>query len=76
MLRQLLDERGEAYPVAFDADELDAYMWELDAPYSKQATALGGLQVAARGRSADERRILAERLVGVYVGAGSKSACP
>lgn len=38
--------------MASDADELDSYIWRLDAPYEKQATALGGLQVAVRGRVA------------------------
>jgi hypothetical protein len=51
-LNQQLDRYGEAFPVGPpDAKDLHNFMWQLDAPYVEQRTALGGLAIEAKGRS-------------------------
>lgn len=52
-LRERLDKRHEIYPVNNPgAADLDAFMFESDAPYQGGATADGGVQILAKGRSA------------------------
>lgn len=52
-LKQKLDRHGEAFPVpAPDPRDLHQFMWQLDAPYVEQPTAVGGLAIEAKGRSA------------------------
>ena len=53
-LRARIDEdRREVFPVAKpDAAELDAFMFEADAPYERRIIADGGMEILARGRSA------------------------
>jgi len=52
-VRAKLDEHLEAFPVREpDLDDLDQYMWKLDAPYAHSQTELGGVSIEAKGRSA------------------------
>ena len=53
MLRDRLDEHGEAFPLpAPDLDDLHRHMWETDSPYEKRVTVNGGVELRAKGRSA------------------------
>jgi hypothetical protein len=57
-------EHREIYPIAKpDAVDLDAFMFECDAPYEKRVTADVGLEIKAAGRSAVVLHTLLERLV-------------
>jgi hypothetical protein len=52
-VRRKLDASGEAFPVREpDLADLERYMWKLDAPYVKKQTAVAGVTIEARDRSA------------------------
>lgn len=52
-VRGKLDRQGEAFPVlAPDLNDLERYMWNVDAPFVRADTAVGGVAIEARGRSA------------------------
>jgi hypothetical protein len=54
LLRRRLDERGEIFRVAApDLADLDRVMWNADAPFERRPTTDGGVEVLARGRSAN-----------------------
>jgi hypothetical protein len=48
-----MDERGDIFAVGRpDVADLDAFTWECDAPFERHATADGGVEIRAEGRSA------------------------
>ncbi|HTA89765.1 MAG TPA: hypothetical protein VK745_09330 [Polyangiaceae bacterium] len=52
-VRRKLDASGEAFPVSEpDLADLERYMWNLDAPYVHKKTAVGGVLIEAKDRSA------------------------
>ncbi len=52
-VRRWLDAHREAFPVREpDLGDLERYMWQVDAPFVQQATAVGGVLIEAKGRSA------------------------
>ena len=52
-VRLKLDEHGEAYPVREpDLADLERYMWKLDAPFVQTHSAVGGVAISAKARSA------------------------
>lgn len=53
VLRERMDGRREIFPVSNPgAEDLHKFMFESDSPYEGGATADGGLQIRAKGRSA------------------------
>jgi hypothetical protein len=62
-LRQHLDDEGEAFPAHLDFEDLDRHMREYQATFEKQTSAAGGVQLIARGRSAEA---LALWLAGIF----------
>jgi hypothetical protein len=54
LLRRRMDERGEIFPVAApDLADLDRLMGNADAPFVRRPTTDGGMEIFARGRSAE-----------------------
>jgi hypothetical protein len=54
LLRRRMDEHGEIFPVAApDLSDLDRVMWNADAPFERRPTTDGGMEIVARGRSAE-----------------------
>jgi hypothetical protein len=52
-LRTRVDGRRELFPVKQpDAEDLERFMFDADAPYDRRPTRDGGLELLARGRSA------------------------
>jgi hypothetical protein len=57
-------EGWSIFPVgAPDVVDLDRFMWDLDSPYGRKATADGGLEIVAKGRSAVALAVWLEDLV-------------
>jgi hypothetical protein len=53
LLAVRVDEHREVHPVAKpDAEDLDRFMFDADAPYGHRRTSDGGMEIIARGRSA------------------------
>jgi hypothetical protein len=48
-----------------DVADLDRFMWDLDSPFERKATADGGLEILAKGRSALALAVWLEDLVRV-----------
>lgn len=66
LLRDRMDERGDIFPVAKpDPDDLDKFMWDVDAPFARHTTTDGGLEILAKGRSAVTLLVWLEGIVGV-----------
>jgi hypothetical protein len=64
VLRSHGDERGDIFPVGGpDAEDLDRFMFEVDAPYSQRRTSDAGIAILARGRSAICLLVWLEELV-------------
>jgi hypothetical protein len=64
VLRSRGDERGDIFPVGKpDADDLDKFMFEVDAPYEHRRTSDGGIELVAKGRSAICLLVWLERLL-------------
>ena len=54
LLERRMDERGEIFPVAApDLSDLDRFMCNSDAPFERRPTTDGGMEILARGRSAE-----------------------
>lgn len=52
-VRAKLSKQADAFPVRQpDLDELEQFMWATDAPYMKQVSTLGHVEIEAKGRSA------------------------
>jgi hypothetical protein len=62
-LRQYLDDEGEAFPAHLDFEDLERHMRERQAVTEKEVSAVGGVRLVARGRSAE---VLALWLSGVF----------
>jgi hypothetical protein len=63
LLRRRMDEHGEIFPVVVpDLSDLDRFMWKGDAPFERRPTTDGGMEILARGRSAE---VLVDWLTGI-----------
>lgn len=52
-VRRRMAEDRTVFPVAQpDADDLDQFMFDADAPYERRRTSDGGIEIVAKGRSA------------------------
>jgi hypothetical protein len=52
-VRRHLNANGEAFPVREpDLADLECFMWSTDAPYVQKKTAVGGVMIEAKARSA------------------------
>ena len=60
-LHRSFDKHWEAYPVLLDFEDLDRYMQKRGAAYEKRVSALGDVEVTARGHAANELAVWLSR---------------
>lgn len=73
-LRSELDNYGERFPLPEpDLDELERFMWAIDAPFTFHRPRGGGVELSARGRSAVALSVWLEGWI-CTAGGGKRSA--